>query len=334
MPAGTGSASDEGVPIGEATDRRRRASGWRRSRSPRPAPTRSWSRCWLYRSIRRTGAPCAPSPSSPASPRAWCAPSTEILGADVAGRVEAVGSGVARLEPGDEVYGDLLDHGFGAFAEYVSVPIDALAPKPTNLSFEEAAAVPVAGVTALQGLGRLGEIRPGQKLVVNGASGGVGTFAVQIAKSFRARDRRDERRNIDLVRLSVPIRWSTTPRPTSLAVGPTTSSSTRSGIDRWPTSDRPLPRAARPPSSDSPPWRSCSRRFARGQGHRHGVGATADDLGGSFGADRGRGVRPQIDRRYGFAEIPAAIAYLEEGHARGRSRGRGGGAEPTAYVYQ
>jgi NADPH:quinone reductase-like Zn-dependent oxidoreductase len=112
-------------------------------------------------------------------------PKYKILGADVAGRVEAVGRNVTQFQPGDEVYGDLSLCGFGAFAEYVAAPESAFALKPTNLTFEEAAAVPVSAVTALLGL-REGNIQAGQKVLINGASGGVGTFAVQIAKAFGA----------------------------------------------------------------------------------------------------------------------------------------------------
>ncbi len=112
-------------------------------------------------------------------------PKILILGADVAGQVEAVGHSVTQFQPGDEVFGDLAASGWGSFAEYVAVPESALALKPANLSFEEAAAAPLAGVTALQGL-RKGQIRPGQKALINGASGGVGTFAVQIAKALGA----------------------------------------------------------------------------------------------------------------------------------------------------
>ena len=112
-------------------------------------------------------------------------PRHKILGADVAGRVAAVGRNVSQFQSGDEVFGDISVCGFGAFAEYVCVTENALVLKPANLSFEEAAAVPAAAVTALQGL-RKGQIQPGQKVLVNGASGGVGTFAVQIAKSFGA----------------------------------------------------------------------------------------------------------------------------------------------------
>jgi NADPH:quinone reductase-like Zn-dependent oxidoreductase len=113
-------------------------------------------------------------------------PKLQILGADIAGTVEEVGRNIQQLHPGDEVFGDIFDSGLGGFAEYVCSTEDALVPKPANLSFEEAAAIPVAALTALQGLRNKGQIQPGQKVVINGASGGVGTFAVQIAKAFGA----------------------------------------------------------------------------------------------------------------------------------------------------
>jgi NADPH:quinone reductase-like Zn-dependent oxidoreductase len=97
-----------------------------------------------------------------------------------------VGSDVTQFRPGDEIYGDLAASGNGAFAEYIAVPEQALAPKPANLTFEQAAAVPMAAVTALQALRDGGEIQAGHTVLINGASGGVGTFAVQIAKSFGA----------------------------------------------------------------------------------------------------------------------------------------------------
>ncbi len=113
-------------------------------------------------------------------------PKFKILGSDVAGWVEAVGANVTRFKPGDAVFGDLSTHGFGALAEYVAVPADALAPKPTNLTMEQAAAVPVSAITALQALRDHGQIAPGKRVLINGASGGVGTYAVQIAKAFGA----------------------------------------------------------------------------------------------------------------------------------------------------
>lgn len=114
------------------------------------------------------------------------APGRRIPGGDVAGVVEAVGSGVTRFRVGDAVYGDVSSAGFGGFAEYVSVKETLLAPKPAAVSFEQAAAVPVAAQTALQGLRDVGQIQAGQSVLITGASGGVGSFAVQLAKHFGA----------------------------------------------------------------------------------------------------------------------------------------------------
>lgn len=111
-------------------------------------------------------------------------PKSRLFGQGVAGRVEAVGGNVTTLRPGDEVFG--TDVNLGAFAEYVCAPQDVFAPKPANLSFEQAAAVPDSALTALQGLRDIGGLEPGQRVLINGASGGVGTFAVQIAKSMGA----------------------------------------------------------------------------------------------------------------------------------------------------
>lgn len=115
-------------------------------------------------------------------------PKRHILGADIAGRIEAVGKNVTRFRPGDDVFGDLSAAGLGGggFAEYVCAREDALVLKPAHISFEQAAAVPMAAVTALQGLRDKGKIQAGQKVLIHGASGGVGSFAVQIAKAFGA----------------------------------------------------------------------------------------------------------------------------------------------------
>ena len=112
-------------------------------------------------------------------------PKHTVLGCDIAGRVEAVGRLVKQFQPGDEVFG-VTGFAGGGFAEYACSVEDKLALKPANMSFEEAAAVPIAAITALQGLRDKGRIQLGQKVVVDGASGGVGTFALQIAKSFGA----------------------------------------------------------------------------------------------------------------------------------------------------
>ncbi len=128
-------------------------------------------------------------------------PKHQILGADVAGRVEVVGRNVQQLRPGDEVFGDIFESGLGGFAEYVSAHEDAFVLKPANMTFDEVAAVPVAALTALQGLRDKGQIQPGQKVLINGASGGVGTFAVQIAKALGAEVTAVcSTRNVDMVR--------------------------------------------------------------------------------------------------------------------------------------
>ena len=124
-------------------------------------------------------------------------PKVKIRGTDFAGRVAAVGRLVTRFRPGDEVYGEVQ----AAFAEYVTVPEDLVGPKPANLSFEQAAAIPLAANTALMGLRDVAHTKPGQRVLINGASGGVGTFAVQLATSFGAHVTGVcSTRNIELVR--------------------------------------------------------------------------------------------------------------------------------------
>jgi len=127
-------------------------------------------------------------------------PKFKIIGTDIAGHVEAVGPNVTQFRPGDEVFGELSRCGFGAYAEFAAAPEKALALKPAHLSFEEAATLPTAGCTALQGL-RKGRIQRGHRVLLNGASGGVGTFAVQIAKSFGTEVTAVcSTRNVDMVR--------------------------------------------------------------------------------------------------------------------------------------
>jgi NADPH:quinone reductase-like Zn-dependent oxidoreductase len=113
-------------------------------------------------------------------------PKIKILGMDVAGRVAAIGKNVTEFQIGDEVFGDLSECGFGAFAEYVCATEAALVLKPAQVSFEQAATVPAAALAALQGLRDYGQIQPGQRVLINGAASGVGSFAVQIAKLFGA----------------------------------------------------------------------------------------------------------------------------------------------------
>jgi NADPH:quinone reductase-like Zn-dependent oxidoreductase len=128
-------------------------------------------------------------------------PMYKILGSDIAGRIEAVGRNVKQFQPGDEIWGDLFVCGFGAFAEYVSVPENELALKPASMTFEEAATYPQAAILALQNLRDKRPIQPGQKVLINGAGGGVGTFAVQIAKYFGAEVTGvDSTRKLDMLR--------------------------------------------------------------------------------------------------------------------------------------
>jgi NADPH:quinone reductase-like Zn-dependent oxidoreductase len=249
-------------------------------------------------------------------------PKHRILGADIAGRVVGVGSGVTRFEPGDEVYADLADHGYGGFAEYVSVPVDALSPKPANLSFEEAAAVPLAAVTALQGIRRHGEVQPAQKVLVNGASGGVGTYAVQIAKSYGAEVTAvTSTRNLDLVRSL----------GADHAVDYTTTDFTRNGqrydliLDAVGNRSAPDLKRALTGSGKAAVVGFTSVANLLGLSVRGGkdiamvsVHTAAKDLELLSELIEAGKLRPHIDRRYPFAEIPAAIAYLEEGHARGK----------------
>ena len=249
-------------------------------------------------------------------------PKHRILGVDIAGQVEAVGSGVTRFNPGDEVYANLLDHGYGGFAEYVSLPVAAVSLKPANLSYEEAAAVPMAAVTALQALRHHGEIQPGQNVLINGASGGVGHFAVQIAKSYGAEVTGvSSTRNIDLVRSL----------GADHVVDYTTTDFTQSGerydlihdaVGNRSVRDLRLAlaeggKAAVTGFTSVGHLMSVSLRggkaIAQVQAH-----VTTKDLEHLSELIESGKVRPQIDRRYPFAEIPAAIAYLEQGHARGK----------------
>jgi NADPH:quinone reductase-like Zn-dependent oxidoreductase len=136
------------------------------------------------------------------APGGFLRPKNKILGADVAGRVEAIGSNVKQFQPGDEVFGYLPSStGRGTFAEYVCAKETLITLKPASLTFEQAAAVPEAAMTALQGLRDMGNIQPGEKALIQGASGGVGTFAVQIAKAFGAEVTGVcSTRNLDMVR--------------------------------------------------------------------------------------------------------------------------------------
>jgi NADPH:quinone reductase-like Zn-dependent oxidoreductase len=249
-------------------------------------------------------------------------PKHRILGVDVAGRVEAVGSGVTRFKPGDEVYANLLDHGYGGFAEHVSAPVDVVSFKPATLSFEEAAAVPMAATTALQGLRHHGAIQPGQKVLVNGASGGVGTFAVQIARSYGSEVTGvTSTQNLDLVR-SLGADHVLDYTTTDFVGG-----GRRYDLILDTVGNRSVPDLRRALAQGGAAAVTGFTRVAKllGVSLRGGKDvamvqahvATKDLELLSELIEAGK-VRPQIDRRYPFAAIPAAIAYLEQGHARGK----------------
>ena len=249
-------------------------------------------------------------------------PKHQILGVDVAGQVEAVGSGVTGFNPGDAVYANLLEHGYGGFAEYVSAPVDVMSLKPVNVGFEEAAAVPMAAVTALQGLGRHGAIQPSQQVLINGASGGVGSFAVQLAKSSGAEVTGvTSTPNIDLVRSL----------GADHVVDYTTSDFVGGGrrydliLDTVGNRSVPDLRRALAEGGKAAVTGFTSVAKLLGVSLRGGkdvaqvqAHVTAKDLELLSELIAAGKVRPLIDRRYRFADIPAAIAYLEQGRARAK----------------
>ena len=249
-------------------------------------------------------------------------PKHKILGVDIAGQVEAIGGGVTRFKPGNEVYADLLDHGYGGFAEYVSAPADVISLKPANLSFEEAAAVPMAAATALQGLRHHGEIKAGQKILINGASGGVGTFAVQIAKSYGAEVTGvTSTGNVNLARSL----------GADHVIDYTMTDFARSGrrydliLDAVGNRSVPDLKGALAGGGKAAVVGFTSVAKLLGVSLRGGkdiamvsARVTIKDLELLSELIEAGKVRPAIDRRYSFAEIPAAIAYLEQGRARGK----------------
>jgi NADPH:quinone reductase-like Zn-dependent oxidoreductase len=255
-------------------------------------------------------------------------PRTRILGVDVAGRVEALGREARKFAPGEEVFGDLSGSGFGAFAEYVCVDEDALVSKPKNLTAEQAAAVPSAALTALQGLRDHGRVAPGSKVLVNGASGGVGTFAVQIAKALGAEVTGVcSTANVDIVR--------------SLGADHVIDYKNEDFTDNGCRYDLIFDAAAYRPMSDHRrsleprgtylhvggsgrqymqvmfvgPWLSRKggqtfRTFLK-KPHQKDLRAVKELLVAGK-------IRPVIDRRFPLSEVPQAIGYLEEGHTRGK----------------
>ena len=250
-------------------------------------------------------------------------PKNTRLGADVAGRVEAVGRNVTQFHVGEDVFGCMPLNELGGFAEYVCAHEDVLALKPARLTFEQAAAVPLAAFTALQGLRDKGKIQQGQKVLINGASGGVGTFAVQIAKSFGTEVTGVcSTRNLDMVR-SIGA---------DHVIDYTKEDFTRNGqlydlifdaVGNRSVSD--YQRALSPNGICAVAgFTSLSRLFQVMflGGKKVGLMETAkgnkkDLLIIKELLEAGK-VAPVIDRCYPFSEVPEAIRYLEAGHAQGK----------------
>lgn len=250
-------------------------------------------------------------------------PRNDKLGADVAGVVEAVGGNVTEFQIGDAVFGAIDLDGLGAFAEYVCVPQELLALKPANLTFEQAAAVPEGAYTALQGLRDKGQIRSGQKVLINGASGGVGTFAVQIAKAYGTHVTGVcSTRNLELVRSIGADRAIDYLKNDFTQEGPQydlifDAVGNRSVAD--------LKRALRPNGICAVAgFTKLSLLFQHMLfgGKQLGLMETAkpnkkDLLVIQEMLEAGKLV-PVIDRCYPLREVPQAIGYLEQGHARGK----------------
>jgi NADPH:quinone reductase-like Zn-dependent oxidoreductase len=256
-------------------------------------------------------------------------PKNSGLGSDVAGQVEAVGRNVTRFRPGDEVYADVVQ---GGFAEYTSVPEAFLAPKPANLTFEQAAAVPLAALTALQGLRDRGRVRPGQQVLVVGAAGGVGSFAVQLAKWLGAEVTGVcSTRNLDLVRslgadhvidhtredftrgdrkydLVFQLAGTRSPSDCRRALTPRgmllLSSGESDGRLIGPV-DRIIKALLLAP-------------FVRQRLVSFVAKRSSQDLQLMTELIEAGTVTPVIDRTYPLSDVPEAIRYLEEGHARGK----------------
>jgi NADPH:quinone reductase-like Zn-dependent oxidoreductase len=259
-------------------------------------------------------------------------PKVTRLGFDVAGEVEAVGRNVTQFKPGDAVFGGCAGALAGSFAEYACASESALARKPDNVTFGQAAAVPMGALTALQGLRDKGHIQPGHTVVVNGAAGGVGSFGVQIAKAFGAEVTGVcSTRNMEMVRSIGAGRvidytqedFTDGGQRYDLildAVGNRSLSACRRALnpkgilvmaggqaDRWMIS--PLARAF---------WAGLLSRF----GSQKLVGlltrSSKEDLGIVQELIASGKVTPVVDRTYKLSEVPEAIRYLEEGHARGK----------------
>jgi NADPH:quinone reductase-like Zn-dependent oxidoreductase len=253
-------------------------------------------------------------------------PKHRIIGTDIAGSVAAVGPHVSQFRPGDEIFGELSRSGFGGYADYVTAPETAVAIRPANISFEEAAAVPTSGLTALQGL-RKGKIQQGQKVLIHGAAGGVGTFAVQLAKAFGTEVTAVcGPRSVDVVRSIGADHVLDYTTDDFARAGPVYDTILAVNGDRSIWDYR---RALRPSGVYVMTGGSNRQLF-----HALFLGPLLSFGNQKFGnlltrpsqrdlvqlrelIEAGQ-VKPVIDRRYTLDEVPEAVRYIEEGHARGK----------------
>jgi len=253
-------------------------------------------------------------------------PKVQVLGSDIAGRVEAIGNKVTQFQPGDAVFGDLLDF-WGGFAEYVKAPADRLMIKPVDMPFEEAAALPQAACVALQGLRDKGLIQSGQKVLINGAGGGAGSFAIQIAKLFGT-----EVTGVDSTQKLEVMRTL----GANHTIDYTQEDFTQNGLcydlildlvashsiyaykrslspqGRYVMVGGSIPHILQTLVMGS--WISLTGDKKMGI-----LGAKANkDLGSILEFIESGKIRPIIDKQYPLAQVPDALQYLGDGHAKGK----------------
>jgi NADPH:quinone reductase-like Zn-dependent oxidoreductase len=253
-------------------------------------------------------------------------PKFKIIGTDVAGHVEAVGRSVTQFRPGDEVFGELSRCGFGAYADFAAAPEKALALKPANLSFEEAAAIPTAGCTALQGL-RKGRIQRAQRILIHGAAGGVGTFAVQVAKAFETEVTAVcSTRNVDLVRSIGADHVLDYAKDDFAVLGQRYDLILAANGDRTIWDYRRALTAGGSYAMTGGSNRQLADALLFGPLLSMGRQKFGNVLVKPNQADllvlkelceTGK-VTPVIDRRFALSDVPAALRYVEDGHARGK----------------
>jgi NADPH:quinone reductase-like Zn-dependent oxidoreductase len=256
-------------------------------------------------------------------------PRNRVLGIDIAGEVEAVGTAVTQFQLGDGVFGDLTDHGFGGFAEYVCAGESAFAKKPANLTFEEAATVPQAGVMALQGLRGKRPIEPGHKVLINGAGGNVGPFAVQIAKSYGAEVTAvDRTEKLDMLRsigadhvvdfTSEDVLRGSARYDRILDVAASRS------IFEWKRILRPRGTYVVVPNSIAGLLQAgfvgplISIAGTKKMGMHPGRPFAPNDVAFLTDLIEASKLTPVIDRRYPLEEVPDALRYQADGHPRGK----------------